>query len=122
MTLPMSTSGRGRGWGEFGCCPVLSGVIGDAVLPTAPDDADPSAGKDAHGMWVVFARGSCLVINVRRPGAFVSAVVGENGDGLAESFVAGPAEVHSLVFAGGLGDRCASGQGGNRIGSIVGLA
>jgi hypothetical protein len=32
---------------------VLGGVVGGAVLPAAPDDVDPGAGEDAHGVRVV---------------------------------------------------------------------
>ena len=32
---------------------VLGGVVGGDVLPAAPDDVDPGAGEDAHGVRVV---------------------------------------------------------------------
>jgi hypothetical protein len=113
VTLPVSTSCGG--WlRECGRSAVLGGVVGDVVLPAAPDDADPGSREDAHGVWVVFAGCACLVVDVCCPGAFVSAVVGEGGHGLAESFVAGPSEMHRLVFARGFGDRCAAGEGGDR--------
>src|SRR5437588_12285901 len=72
-------------------------------------------------MRVVFAGGAGVVVDRGGPGAGVSAVVSEGGHGLTESFVAGPAEVHGFVFAGGFGDWCASGEGGDRVGSVVGL-
>jgi hypothetical protein len=31
---------------------VASGVVGPAIMPTAPDDADPGAGEDACGVRV----------------------------------------------------------------------
>src|SRR5690242_21639991 len=96
MTPPVSTSGRGlpgRLSGERGGGAVPGGVVGDAVDPAAPYDADPGAGEYAHGVWVVLAAGAGVVVDLGGPGAGVPAVVGEDGDRPAESLVAGPAEV-----------------------------
>ncbi len=32
---------------------MLGGVVGDAVLPAAPDDVEPGAGEDADGVRMV---------------------------------------------------------------------
>src|SRR5450755_298874 len=89
-------------------------VVGDAVEPAAVDDADPGAGQDADGVRVVLAAGPGGCVDLGGPGAGGAAVVGEGGHGLAESLVAGPAEVDGAVLAGGLGDRCHAGQGSDR--------
>src|ERR1039457_6348499 len=34
---------------------VFDGVVGDAVLPAAPDDVEPGSGEDADGVGVVVA-------------------------------------------------------------------
>lgn len=34
-------------------CLVAGWVVGGAVLPAVPDDVEPGAGEDAHGMGVV---------------------------------------------------------------------
>jgi hypothetical protein len=108
MTLPVSTSGRvllsGLS-GERGCSAVSGGVVRDAVDPAAPDDADPGAGQDAHGVGVVLASAAGVVVDAGGPRAWVAAVVGEGDDRVAESFVAGPAELHRAVLAGLAGDR-----------------
>jgi hypothetical protein len=36
---------------------VFGGVVGDAVVPAAPDDVEPGAGQDADGVGVVVAAG-----------------------------------------------------------------
>ena len=125
MTLPVSTSG-GRSClvliDERDCGAVLSGVVGHVVEPASPDDADPGSGEYADGVWVVFAGCAGSGVDVGGPRAFVSTVVSKGRDSDTESFVAGPPEVHGLVFAGRLGDRCASGKCGDGVGAVVGLA
>jgi len=51
---------------------VLGRVVGGAGLPAAPDDVDPGAGQDAHGVRVVFAAGAGVVVEGRGPGAGVA--------------------------------------------------
>ena len=84
VTLPVSTSsGRlaCRLLGE-GCCGAVAGeVVGGAVGPAAPDDADPGAGEDAHGVGMVLAGGAGVIVGRGGPGAGVAAVVGEDGLG-----------------------------------------
>lgn len=64
MRHPVSTSrfssGRRVGlWGrveERESPSVFVDVVGGAALPAAPEDADPSAGEDAHGVRVIAAK------------------------------------------------------------------
>ena len=53
---------------------VVGGVVGDAVLPAVPDDEQPGAGEDAHGVGVVVASRSGAVVEVGGPGVGVSGV------------------------------------------------
>jgi hypothetical protein len=46
---------------------VLGGVVGGDVLPAAPDDVDPGAGEDAHGVRVVLTAAQGLAC--REPAA-----------------------------------------------------
>src|ERR1700749_329633 len=125
MTPPVSTSCGD--WlcglpGECGGGAGRGGVVGDAVEPAAPYDADPGAGEDADGVGVVLAAGAGVAVNLGGPGAGVPAVVGEGGDRDPEALVAGPAEVDAAVLAGFLGDRGDSGEGSDGVGPGVGLA
>src|SRR5215218_1322547 len=68
MSFPRSTSG-----GQEPHRPLVFGrVVGDAVLPDAPDHPDPGAGQDAHGVgwWRVrwIASASILAAQGRRGG------------------------------------------------------
>ena len=63
-----------------------------------------------------------VAVDLRRPRAGVSAVVGEGRDRGAEAFVAGPPEVHRAVFAGLVGHRAHPGQGGYGVRAVVGCA
>src|SRR5450756_669045 len=100
MTLPESTSGRGR---QLQRSAVEGGVVGLTGVPAAVDDADPGSGQDADCVRVVVSAGAGLGVDVGGPGAFVAAVVGEGGQGSSEPFVAGPAEVHGVLLARGFG-------------------
>src|SRR4030095_765746 len=117
MTLPVSTPG----WFEVLSVAVLGGVVGDLVDPAAPDDADPRAGQDAHGVGMIMPAGAGVGVDAGGPWADVAAVVGEGGDRDAEAFVAGPAEVHGSVLAGLFGHRCDPGERGDRVGAVGGL-
>src|SRR4051794_11480927 len=73
MSCPVSTPVSSSDWwilfeeGLEGA--VALGVVGDAVLPAAPDDVSPGAGQDADGVGVVAAAGDGLVVQVGGPGA-----------------------------------------------------
>src|ERR1051326_1181313 len=125
MTPPVSTSCRDLLRtlpSECGGGSVRGGIVGDAVEPAAPYDADPGAGEDADGVGVVLAAGAGVVVDLGGPGAGVPAVVGEYGDRGAEPFVAGPAEVPGAVLARFLGDWRAAGERGDGVRPGVGLA
>jgi hypothetical protein len=78
MRLPVSTCG------EFWVClalrlSMLPGVIGLAVGPGAPEDADPGPGQDADGVGVIASARSGAGVDVGGPRALVPGVVGEAG-------------------------------------------
>jgi hypothetical protein len=82
---------------------VLVGVVGDAVLPAAPDDADPGSSEDADGVGMLQVAGPGVGVDVGGPGCGVSAVVGEVDDGVAQLLVAGVAERDRVGLAGPAG-------------------
>src|SRR5690242_14583036 len=98
---------------------VSRGVVGFAGLPAMPDDVEPGAGEDAHGVWVVVTAGSCAVVEVGGPGVGVSGVGGEVADRVAQLFVAGPAEPDGADLAGLAGGGRGAGQAGQRLGGGV---
>src|SRR5438128_423486 len=59
LILPWGCQASGRA--------VPVGVVGDAVDPAAPDDADPGAGEDADGVGVVVAAGAGVGVDLRGP-------------------------------------------------------
>lgn len=97
-------------------CAVGFGVVGTVVLPAVPDDVEPGPGEDPDGVGVVVAPGSGTVVEVRGPGVGIATAVGEVGDGVAELFVARPAEADGSELAGLPGRWCCPGQAGQRFG------
>ena len=95
---------------------MFGGVVGDAVLPAAPDDVQPGAGEDADGVGVVVASVAGALVEVGGPGVGVVGVAGEVDDGAAELFVDGPAEGDDLDLAGLSGRGCGAGQAGECFG------
>src|SRR3954452_10020764 len=93
---------------------VVGGVVGDVVLPAAPDDVCPGAGEDAHGVGVVAAAGDGFVVEVRGPGVGAAGVAGEVAEGVAELFVGAPAERDGFDLAGLPGLGCDAGEAGQR--------
>ena len=81
-------------------CVVPGGVVGEAVLPAAPDDARPGSSEDADGVWMVVAASSGALVEVFGPGVGSAAVAGEVAQGVAEFLVGRPAEGDGLDFAG----------------------
>ena len=65
---------------------------------------------------MITAAGAGARIDGGGPRRGVAGVVRERGEGLAEAFVAGPAEDDAPVFAGGVGDRGDAGFGGELVG------
>ena len=100
MRRPVSTLGGGEPLEAA----VESGVVGGAVLPDAPDDAEPGAAEDPDCVGVVVSAGAGALVDVIGPGVVVAAAVGEDADGCAQVFVAGPAEAGDFLFAGLDGD------------------
>jgi hypothetical protein len=74
-------------------------VVGDAVLPAAPDDVYPGAGQDAHGVRVVAATGDGPVVQVGGLGAGTAGVAGEVTEGVTQLLVRSPAEGDGLDLA-----------------------
>ena len=95
---------------------VAGGVIGDVVLPAAPDHSEPGPGQDADGVGVAMATGSGLLVEVSRPGVVVAGVTGEVHDRGAQLLVTGKAEHDLLVLARLPGRWGRPGQGGQRLG------
>jgi hypothetical protein len=90
---------------------VEGGIEGYAVLPAAPDDAQPGAGQDPDGVRMPAAAGDGCGVDRGGPGVGHAAAVGEVHHRGAELFAAGPAE-HGLGSLAGLAGRWAgSGQG-----------
>ena len=73
-------------------------VVGDAVLPAAPDDVQPGAGEDADGVGVVVAAVAGTLVEVGGPGVGVVGVAGEVDDGAAQLFIDGPAKLMTLCL------------------------
>ena len=97
-------------------CAVVGGVVGDLVLPAVPDDVEPGSGEDADGVGVVVSACSGAVVEVGGPGVGVAGVGGEVGEGVAELFVAGPAEADRAEFPGLAGGGGGAGQAGQGFG------
>ena len=68
------------------------GVVGGVVLPAVPDDEPPGAGEDADRSSLVVATVAGALVKVGALGVGMASLAGEVTDGVAELFVAGPAE------------------------------
>lgn len=98
------------------CCRrVSAGIVGLAVGPCAPKDADPGSGKDADGVGVVAAAPAGAGVDVGGPGALVAGVVGEAGEGGAQALVAGPSPADAAGLAALVGDGGDAGLGGELV-------
>src|SRR6266513_1929698 len=85
---------------------VEGGIEGGAVLPAAPDDAQPGAGQDPDGVRMPATAGYGRGVDRGGPGVGHAAAVGEAHHRGAELFAAGPAE-HGLAALAGLAGRWA---------------
>ena len=74
-------------------------IEGDAVLPASPNDAQPSSGEDADGVWVPASAVDGSFVDVGSPGIGQAAAIGEIHDRDAELLVARPSERGPLVLA-----------------------
>src|SRR5436190_2216072 len=79
---------------------VASRVIGDAVLPAAPEDTAPGAPERADRVWVVLPAAAGVGVDLRGPGMPVPGRVGEHAEVPAQALVAGPAEGSRALLAG----------------------
>src|SRR5262245_55238759 len=100
MSCPVSTLHRLILLGQLLERAVPVGVVGGVGGPALPDDVDPGAGEDAHGVRVVVAAGSGTGVELGGPGVLVTAVAGEVADGVAQLLVHGPAERDDAGLAG----------------------
>ena len=91
---------------------MLGRVVRFAISPSSPDDAQPSAGEDSHGVRMVATSGFGLGIDAGGPSVGVSGVVGHAGDGGAQAVIASPSEGNGLGLAGLVGHWCDTGLGG----------
>lgn len=101
---------------------VLGGVVGFAVDPGPPEDAEPGSCENADCVGVIASTGSCSFVDVCGPWRAVSGVVGEAGDGGAEPMVAGPSEGDAAALAGSVGDGSDAGFGGELVFGLEALA
>src|SRR5579884_2118445 len=79
---------------------VAGGVVGDAVLPAAPQDARPGASDGSDRALVVVSAGASVAVEAVCPGVVVAGAVGEGAERVAEAVVAGAAEAGDLLLAG----------------------
>ena len=79
---------------------VLGRVVGFAIVPGAPDDAQPGTSEDTDGVRVVAASGLCLGVDAGGPGIGVARVVGQAGKSCAQAVIAGPAGRERIWGAG----------------------
>ena len=91
---------------------VARGVVGDAVLPAAPDDAGPGASDGSDRAWVVVSAAASGGVSVLGPGVPVAGCVGEGRGGVAEAVVAAAAEAGDAAAAGDIEHPDAGGQVG----------
>jgi hypothetical protein len=78
---------------------VKGGVIGHAVLPTAPENTQPGPTEGANRVGMVLAARPCPPVDLAGPRP-VPGRVGEGRDRVAQPLVAGPAEADDAALAG----------------------
>src|SRR5579875_1870120 len=93
---------------------VEGGIVGGAVLPAAPDDAQPGPGQYPDGVRVAAAAADRGSVDGGCPGVRHAAAVGEVHDGGAEFLAARPAEHGLAAFAGLAGGGAGTGERGQR--------
>jgi hypothetical protein len=79
---------------------VEGGVVGDAVLPAAPQDSAPGASDGTDCARVVLTAGPAGGVFVLGPGVPVAGRVGEGAGRLAQSVVAAVSEARDLFVSG----------------------
>ena len=100
---------------DFGGGVMLYGVVGGAVLPYAPEHAEPCACEDADGMRMFAPALPGAAVDVGGPCGGMARVVREACDGDPEVLVAGPSEDDAAFFARGVGDGADAGLGGELV-------
>ena len=90
-------------------------VEGLAVLPAAPDDADPGPGQDADRVGMSASPRNCSLVDVGRPRVGHPTPVREVHQGGSEPFVARPPKHGLVAFPGLPGRGGRSGQGGEGV-------
>jgi hypothetical protein len=98
---------------------VAVGVVGDAVLPAAPEDAGPGASEGADRAWVVVPAAAGAGVVVFSPGVPFAGCVGEGRGGVSESVVAAVSEARDFFAAGLDRDGGHAGVGGEVLGGGV---
>src|ERR1700730_633100 len=91
-------------------------VVGLMVLPAAPDDADPGTREDARGVRMGLVRMAVASVQLLRPRAGAHGVLRKVDQGVAQLFVARPAEGDQAMLAGGARRRYGTSQSGERLG------
>ena len=94
-------------------------VVGDAVLPTAPDDAAPGAAEGAGRARVIVAAGPGGRVVVLCPGVPLAGAIRQRAERCAQAFVAPPAEAGCLALAGLDRNRGLAGVRGERVAGWV---
>src|SRR5215471_7133506 len=91
---------------------VAGGVVGDAVLPAAPQDAAPGAADGSDRTWVVVSAVAGAQVMVLSPGVPFAGRVGECRGSVAESVVTASSEARNLSASGFDGDGAHAGVSG----------
>src|SRR5215475_14906773 len=95
MRLPVSTPRRLK-TDEIS---VKSGVVGDFVLPAAPEDPQPGAAQHPDRVRMLEPSGPGVEIDLAGPRMGVAGGVREGGDSVSQALVAGPAKGGDLALA-----------------------
>jgi hypothetical protein len=95
---------------------------GGVALPAVPDDIQPGAGENAHGVGVVFAADDGVVVELGGPGAGASGVAGEVPDGVAQLLVGRLAVADQLGLASQTSGGGDAGRTDQRLGGGVASA
>src|SRR6476620_1675190 len=78
---------------------VFGRVIGDFVLPAAPENSQPGTAENPDRMRVLEAARTGIEIDASRPGMGMARGVSQAGDGVSQSLVTGPAKAGDLALA-----------------------
>jgi hypothetical protein len=62
---------------------MLGGVVCGVVLPACPDDVDPRASQDTHGVGVIVSAGASTAVEIGGPGIAAARPISEVADSVA---------------------------------------